>query len=65
MIQDAIEVFGTDDTKVFWGDELQVLRHQILDASVDLVFVDPPYNIGRKFGDFHDHWPSAEAYAVW
>lgn len=35
------------------------------DASVDLVFADPPYNIGKKFGGFRDSWPSDIAYAEW
>ncbi|MEQ1935032.1 MAG: adenine-specific DNA-methyltransferase [Fimbriimonadaceae bacterium] len=38
---------------------------QIEDASIDLVFADPPYNIGKQFGEFRDTWPSEEAYANW
>jgi len=37
----------------------------IPDASVDLIFADPPYNIGKKFADFHDKWPSDARYAEW
>src|SRR5690606_32141860 len=29
------------------------------------IFADPPYNIGKKFGDFIDTWPSDEEYANW
>jgi len=65
MSDDAVEVFGADDTKLFWGDAMQVLEEQIPDGSVDLVFADPPYNIGKRFGEFHDRWPSDEAYAEW
>ena len=65
MSSDSVEVFGTDDTKLFWGDALHVLRHLIPDQSVDLVFADPPYNIGKLFGNFLDRWPSDEAYAEW
>ena len=33
------------------------------DASVDLVYADPPYICtGRDFGAFDDRWPSREAY---
>ena len=32
------------------------------DASVDLVYADPPYCTGRDFGAFDDRWPSREAY---
>lgn len=38
---------------------------QVQDQSIDLIFADPPYNIGKKFGDFEDSWPTDEAYAEW
>lgn len=38
---------------------------QIPDESVDLIFADPPYNIGKKFGKFIDRWESDEEYARW
>lgn len=65
MSSDSVEVFGNENTRLFWGDALHVLDRHIADESVDLVFADPPYNIGKKFGDFHDRWPSDEAYAQW
>lgn len=33
---------------IYHGDALMVLT-KIPDASVDLIFVDPPYNIGKNF----------------
>ena len=33
------------------------------DESVDLIFADPPYNIGKLFGKFRDSWPSDSTYA--
>ncbi|WP_237713539.1 adenine-specific DNA-methyltransferase [Herbaspirillum sp. GW103] len=51
-------------TTVFHGDCLEALD-SIPDASVDLIFADPPYNIGKKFGEFRDAWPSDLAYAEW
>jgi adenine-specific DNA-methyltransferase len=56
--------YADDITTVYHGDALQTLDY-VGDASVDLVFADPPYNIGKKFGDFKDSWPSDEAYAEW
>jgi adenine-specific DNA-methyltransferase len=50
---------------IFHGDASQVLLEQIPAGSIDLVFVDPPYNIGKKFGDFHDKWASDENYLKW
>ena len=35
------------------------------DHSVDLIFADPPYNIGKRFGAFPDIWESDQAYAAW
>jgi site-specific DNA-methyltransferase (adenine-specific) len=37
----------------------------IQDESVDLIFADPPYNIGKKFGGFVDSWASDKHYAEW
>lgn len=31
------------------GDNLDVLRHHIADASVDLVYLDPPFQSGRSY----------------
>jgi len=30
--------------RLFFGDNLDVLRRHIPDASVDLVYLDPPFN---------------------
>jgi site-specific DNA-methyltransferase (adenine-specific) len=58
-------LFEMDGHKIFHGDALQVMREEIPSNSVDLIFLDPPYNIGKKFSGFHDRWPSDEAYAQW
>lgn len=50
---------------IYHGEALEVMKNEIPDESVDLVFVDPPYNIGKKFADFHDKWPSDAEYAKW
>jgi site-specific DNA-methyltransferase (adenine-specific) len=50
---------------VILGDALAALDEHVQDASVDLVFADPPYNIGKQFGEFRDRWDNDEAYAVW
>jgi len=44
---------------------MTVLDNTIPDSSVHLIFADPPYNIGKKFGDFADKWPSDDAYVEW
>lgn len=35
------------------------------DGSVQLIFADPPYNIGKQFGNFLDAWPTEADYAQW
>ena len=44
------------------GDNLEILK-SLPDNSVDLVYLDPPYNTGRNFGEFEDAFPSMLAYA--
>ena len=34
---------------LFYGDNLQVLREHIADASVDLVYLDPPFNSNASY----------------
>ena len=34
---------------LFYGDNLQVLRDHIPDASVDLVYLDPPFNSNASY----------------
>ena len=51
--------------KIYHGDAIEILRNEISDESIDLVFVDPPYNIGKKFSTFHDKWSSDAEYAKW
>ena len=42
--------------KLFIGDSLEVLQDEIPDNYVDLIYLDPPFNTGRDFGDFNDDW---------
>ena len=60
-----IQMFARGSTQMYWGDALEVLSEEVADRSVDLVFADPPYNIGKNFSGFPDKWDSDEAYAEW
>jgi site-specific DNA-methyltransferase (adenine-specific) len=51
--------------KIIWGDSLDILSNEISDDSVDLVFVDPPYNIGKNFNGHKDKWATEEDYLNW
>jgi site-specific DNA-methyltransferase (adenine-specific) len=57
--------FSKDEMTVIHGDTIAVLDSSVQDGSAALIFADPPYNIGKRFGAFHDKWPSDSAYAEW
>ena len=46
------------------GDSLSVLK-KMKDKSVQLIFADAPYNIGKDFGNNSDKWESVHAYIEW
>ena len=57
--------YETNGHIIYHGDALDVMKSEMPDGCIDLVFVDPPYNIGKKFADFDDKWPSDAEYAKW
>jgi adenine-specific DNA-methyltransferase len=60
-----MKIFERNDHVIIWGDALEALAQQIPDQSVDLIFVDPPYNIGKDFNGRKDKWESDAAYVAW
>jgi site-specific DNA-methyltransferase (adenine-specific) len=34
---------------LFYGDNLQILREYIPDGSIDLIYLDPPFNSNRSY----------------
>lgn len=54
-----------NDHKIIWGDALEVMANGIQDNSIDLIFVDPPYNIGKDFNGRKDKWNSEKEYLDW
>lgn len=38
----------TENT-LFYGDNLPVLREHVADESVDLIYLDPPFNSSRSY----------------
>lgn len=57
--------YEKDGHIIFHGDALEILKSEIASSSANLIFIDPPYNIGKVFSTFHDKWPSDEEYAKW
>lgn len=50
--------------RIYHGDVIDMLQ-QIPDHSIDLLFLDPPYNLGKDFGQCKDQWQSPKAYMDW
>jgi len=59
-----INTYQNEQTKIIYADVFDGLN-TIKNNSVDLIFVDPPYNIGKKFGNFIEKWDSEEEYLQW
>ena len=55
-----MEVFKNKKHVVIWDDPLEALAEYVPDKSVDLIFADPPYNIGKDFNGRKDKWKSDE-----
>lgn len=60
-----MEIFGAEKYKIIHGDAIQVLETEVKDNSVDLIFADPPYNIGKNFAGCRDKWANDEDYLDW
>lgn len=61
----SITSYSNTQSTIFHGDAMCVLEMTIPDGSVDLIFADPPYNIGKRFGGFVDHWKNEGDYTTW
>lgn len=59
-----MDAFELEGHKLLKGDAVKLLKN-IPDNSVDLIFVDPPYNIGKNFNGYKDKWESEEKYLEW
>jgi adenine-specific DNA-methyltransferase len=60
-----MKIFEIDAHKLILGDVLEVLGSEIQDNSIDLIFADPPYNIGKDFNGFKDKWEFENDYLEW
>jgi len=49
---------------LFYGDNLDILRKHIGDASVDLVYLDPPFNSNRDYNVLFKEQSGAESQAL-
>jgi len=42
------------NNQLFYGDNLEVLRRHIKDESVDLCYIDPPFNSKRNYNQIYN-----------
>lgn len=59
-----MEIIGNDKHKIIYADALEALK-TIPDNSIDLIFADPPYNIGKNFNGKIEKWDTEESYLEW
>ena len=56
--------FDKVENKIIWQDSLQAID-KLPDKCVDLMIVDPPYNLTKNFGSSTFHEMSNDDYAKW
>ena len=59
-----IQFFGNHHHKIIMGDTIKALN-LIRDNTIDLIFIDPPYNIGKNFNGHKDKWDNDQDYIEW
>lgn len=47
--------------KLYYGDNLDVLRKYIRDESVDLCYIDPPFNSKRNYNQIYNNVGTEDA----
>ncbi|HOV99196.1 MAG TPA: adenine-specific DNA-methyltransferase [Bacteroidota bacterium] len=59
-----MKIFEKNGHKIIWGDAIETLK-TVEDNSIDLIFADPPYNIGKKLIDVPERWEADGSYLKW
>lgn len=52
------------DSMAILGNSIEILKN-IKEKTVNLIFADAPYNIGKNFGNNYDTWNSVSEYISW
>lgn len=55
---------SNENSLAILGDCLSVIK-KIKDNSINLIFADAPYNIGKDFGNNTDKWETVDSYISW
>ena len=51
----SLHYLDNDMNKLFYGDNLDVLRKFIRDETVDLCYIDPPFNSKRNYNQIYNN----------
>ncbi len=60
-----MKLFTHGNHTIINGEAIAIVKNHIADDSIDLIFADPPYNIGKQFANTKEQWPSEQAYLQW
>ncbi len=53
-----------NENKIINGDCIKLMK-ELPDESVDLIIADPPYNLGKDFGNDSDKWDDVHKWVNW
>lgn len=59
-----MNIIENEQHKIIHGDVMEAMQ-MLPDNSVDLIFSDPPYNIGKNFNGHIEKWKTEDAYLNW
>lgn len=62
--EEGFEEVHNGNSMAIHGNSLQILK-KMKDKSVNLIFADAPYGIGKDFGNNSDKWESVNTYVNW
>ena len=60
-----MRIFEQGHNKIVHSDVFDGLETAVADGAANLIFVDPPYNIGKVFNGKKEMWGSDEEYLQW
>ena len=63
-LSETFKYIYNDNSLIANGDNL-ILLESLSDNSIDLIFADPPYNLGKDFGNNSDSWDCKQEYLNW
>ncbi len=64
IINKNFEHMSDEGAIILQGDSMELMKH-MESNSIDLIFADEPYNIGKDFGNNKDIWNTKDDYISW